>query len=121
MRWFWASEPPADVFVRSAASTLTGVSIAGPQSRALLQRLVRDDLSAAAFRLFQVRQTAVGFAPAILTRAGFTGELGYEIWVTSEYQRTLFDLLTHAGAALRPEKSDLAKSMKRSSPVSAAV
>jgi dimethylglycine dehydrogenase len=30
----------------------------------------------------------------------FTGELGYEIWVTSEYQRALFDLLTHAGAAL---------------------
>jgi dimethylglycine dehydrogenase len=100
MRWFWASEPPADVFVRSAASTLTGVSIAGPQSRALLQRLVRDDLSAAAFKLFQVRQTAVGFAPAILTRAGFTGELGYEIWTTPDYFDSLYEELWQAGSEL---------------------
>ena len=97
LRWFWASQPPADVFVRSAASTLAGVSIAGPQSRVLLQRLVRDDLSAGAFRLFDVRQTAVGFAPAILTRAGFTGELGYEIWTTPDYFASLYDELWDAG------------------------
>ena len=97
LRWFWASQPPADVFVRSAASTLAGVSIAGPQSRVLLQRLVRDDLSAGALRLFDVRQTAVGFAPAILTRAGFTGELGYEIWTTPDYFASLYDELWDAG------------------------
>jgi len=45
LRWFWASEPAADVWVRSAASSLNGVSIAGPKSRQLVQRLVRDDLS----------------------------------------------------------------------------
>src|SRR5580700_8986405 len=100
LRWFWASEPPADVFVRSAASTLCGVSIAGPQARALLQPLVRADLSAAAFKLFQVRQTAVGLAPALLTRAGFTGELGYEIWTTPDYFATLYDELWDAGRSL---------------------
>ncbi len=100
MRWFWASEPPADVFVRSAASTLTGVSIAGPRSRKLMQRLVRDDLSASAFKLFQVRHTAVGFAPAILTRAGFTGELGYEIWTTPDYFASLYDDLWDVGREL---------------------
>src|SRR6266850_4783227 len=66
LRWFWASAPPADVFVSSVASTLMGFSIAGPKSRQLVQRLVRDDLSPSAFKLFQVRETAVGFAPAIL-------------------------------------------------------
>jgi dimethylglycine dehydrogenase len=100
LRWFWASDPPADVFVRSAASTLCGVSVAGPRSRELLQRLVRDDLSAAAFKLFHVAQTAVGFAPAILTRAGFTGELGYEIWTTPDYFASLYDELCDAGRAL---------------------
>jgi dimethylglycine dehydrogenase len=100
LRWFWASAPPADVLVRSASSTLCGVSIAGPQSRVLLQRLVRDDLSPAAFKLFQLRQTAVGFAPAILTRAGFTGELGYEIWTTPDYFASLYDDLWEAGRAL---------------------
>jgi dimethylglycine dehydrogenase len=100
LRWFWASEPAADVFIRSAASTLCGVSIAGPQSRALLQPLVREDLSATAFKLFQLRQTAVGLAPAILTRAGFTGELGYEIWTTPDYFATLYDELWDAGRSL---------------------
>jgi len=100
LRWFWQAEPPADVFVRSVASTLAGVSIAGPKSRQLVQRLVRDDLSSAAFKLFDVRQTAVGFAPAILTRAGFTGELGYEIWTTPDYFATLFDDVWNAGEDL---------------------
>jgi len=100
LRWFWAAEPPADVWVRSAASTLCGVSIAGPRSRELVQRLVRDDLSPTAFKLFQVRETAVGFAPAILTRAGFTGELGYEVWTTPDYFASLYDDLWEAGREL---------------------
>ncbi|MGC1728053.1 MAG: FAD-dependent oxidoreductase [Steroidobacteraceae bacterium] len=100
LRWFFAQEPPADVAVRSVASTLCGFAVAGPHSRALVQRLVRLDLSAAAFKFFQVRETAVGFAPAILTRAGFTGELGYEIWTTPDYFATLYDDLLEAGQAL---------------------
>jgi dimethylglycine dehydrogenase len=100
LRWFWQSDPPPDVFVRSLASTLNGVSVAGPKSRELLQRLVRVDLSAGAFKLFQVRETAVGFAPAILSRAGFTGELGYEIWTTPDYFATLYDDLMDAGREL---------------------
>jgi dimethylglycine dehydrogenase len=97
LRWFWASDPPSDVFVRSAASTLTGFSIAGPRSRELLQRLVRVDLSPAAFKLFDVRETAAGFAPVILTRAGFTGELGYELWTTPDYCASLYEDLREAG------------------------
>ncbi|MBS0364835.1 MAG: GcvT family protein [Proteobacteria bacterium] len=100
LRWFWGAEPPADVSVRSAASTLAGFSVAGPRARELLQKLVRVDLSSAAFRLFQACETAVGFAPAVLTRAGFTGELGYEIWTTPDYFATLYDDLLDAGAPL---------------------
>lgn len=100
LRWFFASEPPPDVSLRSAASTLCGFSIAGPKSRQLLQRLVRLDLSAGAFKLFRVQETAVGFAPAILTRAGFTGELGYEVWTTPDYFATLYDDILEAGRDL---------------------
>jgi dimethylglycine dehydrogenase len=100
MRWFSLAEPPPNVWVRSIASTLTGVSIAGPRARELLQPLVRTDLSAQAFRLFQLTETTVGFSPAILTRAGFTGELGYEIWTTPDYFATLYDELWNAGREL---------------------
>jgi dimethylglycine dehydrogenase len=97
LRWFWASQPPADVFVRSAASTLTGFSIAGPRARDIVQSLVPDDISASTFKLFHVRETAVGYAPSVLTRAGFTGELGYEIWTTPDYFASLYDDLLEAG------------------------
>jgi dimethylglycine dehydrogenase len=100
LRWFWQAEPPADVFVRSVSSTLAGLSIAGPNSRTLVQRLVRADLSGAAFKFFDVRATAVGFAPSILARTGFTGELGYEIWTTPDYFASLYDDVRSAGADL---------------------
>jgi dimethylglycine dehydrogenase len=97
LRWFWAANPPPDVQVRSAASTLCGFSLAGPKARDILQRLVRKDLSAAAFKFFDVTETAVGYAPSIVTRAGFTGELGYEIWTTPDYFASLYDDLREAG------------------------
>jgi dimethylglycine dehydrogenase len=100
LRWFWAAQPPPDVWVRSVAGALCGVSIAGPKARELVQPLVRIDLAAQAFRLFQVCETAVGFAPAILTRAGFTGELGYEIWTTPDYFSRLYEDLWEAGRPL---------------------
>jgi dimethylglycine dehydrogenase len=100
LRLFWAAQPPSDVWVRSVAGTLCGVSIAGPRARELVQQLVRIDLGAQAFRLFQVCETAVGFAPAILTRAGFTGELGYEIWTTPDYFSRLYEDLWEAGRPL---------------------
>jgi dimethylglycine dehydrogenase len=100
LRWFWSQDPPADVAVRSLSSTLAGFSVAGPRARELVQRLVRLDLSASSFKLFQVREAAVGFAPSILARAGFTGELGYEIWTTPDYFATLYDDLWEAGREL---------------------
>jgi dimethylglycine dehydrogenase len=66
----------------------------------LLQRLTRLDLSNAAYKLFDVRETAVGYAPVMLTRAGFTGELGYELWTTPDYLATLHEDLCTAGEDL---------------------
>jgi dimethylglycine dehydrogenase len=42
----------------------------------------------------------VGAVPAIVSRVTFTGDLGYELWIRPEYQRTLYDLLIEAGADL---------------------
>ena len=75
-----------------------GLSVAGPNSRALLQSLVRDDLSSAAFPFMSFRRMDIGMVPAYVGRVSFTGELGFEIWVTTDYQRALFDLLARAGA-----------------------
>ncbi|HTV95694.1 MAG TPA: FAD-dependent oxidoreductase [Steroidobacteraceae bacterium] len=97
LRWFERHAPPAGVSIRPCAMEYTGLSIAGPRSRALLQSLVRDDLSSAGFPFMSFRRIEVGMVPAYVGRLSFTGALGFELWVTSEYQRALYDLLTRAG------------------------
>jgi len=58
---------------------------------------VREDLSGSAFPFLSFARMDVGMVPALVGRISFTGELGYEIWVTSEYQRALYELLMGAG------------------------
>jgi dimethylglycine dehydrogenase len=43
------------------------------------------------------RKVDVGMVPALVGRVSFTGDIGYEMWVTSDYQRALYELLTKAG------------------------
>jgi dimethylglycine dehydrogenase len=97
MRWFWQQGIPDNVFVRAVSSTLTGFSLTGPNARHVLQALAETDVSNEAFRFFGVKQMALGMSPATVARCSFTGELGYEIWVTPDYQATLFDDLIKAG------------------------
>ncbi len=101
MRWFWRSNPPDDVFVRSAVLDLDRVCNLRSRTRApccsaspmLMSRTRRSASS-------PCKEMAVGMSPAIVQRCGFTGELGYEIWVTPDYQVQLYDDLLAAGEGL---------------------
>ena len=97
MRWFERHMPACGVTVRPCAMEYVGLSVAGPQSRALLQSLVREDLYHRRLPFMSFKRMDVGMVPAYVGRVSFTGELGYEIWVTTEYQRALYDLLLAAG------------------------
>ncbi|MDE2349494.1 MAG: FAD-dependent oxidoreductase, partial [Gammaproteobacteria bacterium] len=100
LRWFDHHPPPAGVTVRPCAMQYVGLSIAGPAARTLLQGLVRDDLSNAAFPFLSFRRMEVGMVPAYVGRISFTGDLGYELWVSTDYQRALYELLMGAGRPL---------------------
>jgi dimethylglycine dehydrogenase len=99
MRWF-ERHLPKDGSVELAALglSLTGLAIAGPNARAVMQKLTHHDLSAAAFPFMTIRRLDLGMAPAIVGRVSYTGDLGYEIWMKPEYQRYLYDRLLEAGA-----------------------
>lgn len=100
LRWFQQSDIPDDVQVRSLCSMLTGFALSGPHSRELLSRLADDDVSADAFKFFAAREMAVGMSPAIVQRCGFTGELGYELWVTPDYHLQLYEDVLAASEGL---------------------
>lgn len=119
MRWFESHLPKdGSVVLRALNLQLVGLSIAGPNSRALISKLTHLDVSDGAFPFMDIRRMDLGMAPAIAGRVSFTGDLGYEIWMKPECQRYLYDLIMEAGAefgikvfglralnALRVEKS----------------
>jgi len=99
---YWQNLLPADGSVRIQPLTaeLTGLSIAGPRSRELLQRLTEEDVSNAAMPFMSFREMDLGPVPARVGRLTFTGDLGYEIWCRSDYLLRLHDMVTQAGKGL---------------------
>ncbi len=99
-RWFDQQMPHSGVSYRNRSDELHGMGIAGPNSRELLSRLCRDDVSASALKFRDFRKTSVAGVPALLARISFSGELGYEIYTAAAYQRRLFEALEQAGQDL---------------------
>jgi dimethylglycine dehydrogenase len=98
-RWF-RHHLPADgsVGFEVLGLGLTGLSVAGPRSRDLVAAVAPGlDLSTEAFPFMTFRQVDLGVTPALLGRINYSGELGYEIWLAPEHQRTLFDRIVEAG------------------------
>jgi len=101
MRWFEQHLPKdGSVKVVPYGMKLIGLSIAGPKSRELLQRLTDDDVSNESFKFMDYREMEVATVQAKVNRVTYTGDLGYEIWVAPEYQRRLYESIMAAGADL---------------------
>jgi len=99
MRWWESHLPTSGVSIRSLRSALMGLSVAGPHARALLASLTDEDLSTDAFPFMSYKRMDVGMVPAFVGRISFTGDLGYELWVSPDYHVALYDALLAAGAA----------------------
>jgi dimethylglycine dehydrogenase len=100
-RWFERFLPKdGSVTFERLDMGLVGLSIAGPRSRELLQRLTDEDVSNEAFRFMDHRSFDVANVPAAVNRVTYTGDLGYEIWVAPEYQRRLYKAVWQVGSDL---------------------
>ncbi|MFN4273759.1 MAG: FAD-dependent oxidoreductase [Aliihoeflea sp.] len=98
MRWFEQHLPKdGSVHIHRFDQTMVGLSIAGPKSQDVLERLCDEDVSTSAFRFMDVREMAVGGAPCIVNRISYTGDLGFEIWMQPAYQRLVYAAIKQAG------------------------
>ncbi|MEY2779071.1 MAG: hypothetical protein RL623_251 [Actinomycetota bacterium] len=97
-RWFIA-HLPKDSAIRfeNLSLSMVGLTVAGPRSRDLLQKLTDTSLATKDFPFMAFRRVNIGMAPVWLSRMTYTGDLGYEMWIAPEYQRYLFDLIMEAG------------------------
>ena len=85
------TQPGEVVVVTDVTSATTLLSVQGPLSRALLARLTDADLSNAAFPYLTAQQVHVGYAPVLMGRVTYVGELGYELHIPTEYALGVYD------------------------------
>jgi dimethylglycine dehydrogenase len=97
-RWFLAHLPEnSEIRFEVLGLSMVGLTVAGPRSREVLQKLTTTSLAHADFPFMAFRKVDLGMAPVWLSRMTYTGDLGFEIWIQPEYQRYLFDLIWEAG------------------------
>ena len=82
----------------NVSSGMGVLSIMGPDSRNFLQSLTPDDLSDAAFPFATSRVIELGYALVRASRITYVGELGWELYVPTEFMQGVYDELVKAGA-----------------------
>jgi len=99
-RWFEKFLPKNGVIYKNRSDDFHGIAISGPNSRNLLSKICREDVSNKALKFRDTRETFVGGVPVILNRISFSGELGYEIYTAPQFQLKLFEEIESSGKDL---------------------
>ena len=90
---------PADAHcaLTNVTSAMGVISIMGPNARALLQSLSPDDLSNAAFPFTHSREIELGHGLVRASRITYVGELGWELYIPTEFTAGVYDTIVAAG------------------------
>ena len=101
-RWFELNATGLDVTIEDVTERIAALALQGPKSRDVLE--AATDESWADVRYFRRRPTKIRGVEVDVTRTGYTGDLGYELWVEAEHAVELWDALFAAGEAfgIRP-------------------
>jgi glycine cleavage system T protein len=87
----------AGAVLTNVTSAMGVLSIMGPRAREFLQSLTPDDMSGAGFPFGTSREIELGLARVRASRITYVGELGWEIYVPSEFMQGVYDELSAAG------------------------
>jgi len=95
LRWFRMNARGLDVEVEEITETLAAVALQGPMSRFVLEAATEEGF--ADLKYFRRRPSKVRDISVDVTRTGYTGDLGYELWVEADRACDVWDVLTEAG------------------------
>lgn len=96
-RFFKSVPLPSGTVFESHTNTMCGFNVAGPQSRALLQRLTNASLETTDFPFMRSAQITVAGVDVLALRVSFTGDLGWELHCAEADQAKLYSALLEAG------------------------
>ena len=98
LRWFTQNAAGMDVQIEDISESVSALALQGPTSGRLLKSLV-EDADIANLKYFRVTKGTIAGVPVEISRTGYTGDLGYEIWIASDEAVKVWDALMEAGRA----------------------
>ncbi|MCA9972483.1 MAG: aminomethyltransferase family protein [Anaerolineales bacterium] len=97
LRWFQDVGFGLNAAVADVSADLAALSLQGPNSRAILKEVLQGvDLDG--LRYFHLAAGTLDGRSLTVTRTGYTGDLGYELWIAAAHAPLLWDRLMTAGA-----------------------
>ena len=102
LRWLRQNSAGLDVTIDEETDATAVLALQGPLSRDVLEAATGE--SFADLRYFRRRASRIGGVAVDVSRTGYTGDLGYELWIPTESAVAVWDALVAAGPAygLRP-------------------
>ncbi len=96
LRWFTQNAAGMDVQIEDISEAVAALALQGPTSGRLLKSIVQGaDLSG--LKYFRVTSGTIADVPVDISRTGYTGDLGYEIWAAADEAVKVWDALMIAG------------------------
>ncbi len=97
LRWLYDNATGFDVTIDDVSDFTGALALQGPTSREILKRATDADMDA--LRYFRSTPADIRGIPVTISRTGYTGDLGYEIWVDAANAESLWDAVTDAGTS----------------------
>ncbi|MGH9254270.1 MAG: aminomethyltransferase family protein [Vicinamibacterales bacterium] len=95
LRWFRLNAAGLEVEIADVSERVAALALQGPTSARLLRAAADADIDT--LRYFRVTSGRIGRVPVDISRTGYTGDLGYEIWMAAESALDVWDTLMQAG------------------------
>jgi aminomethyltransferase len=95
LRWLHLNAVGLEVAIEDISERVATLALQGPLSRAILEAVAPAEI--ATLKYFRLAETTVDRIPVAISRTGYTGDLGYEIWVEADDALALWDALMAAG------------------------
>jgi len=96
LRWLHLNRFGLEVEIEDVSESTAALALQGPLSRAILVRLC--DGNVGELKYFRLLETRLRGIPVTVSRTGYTGDLGYELWVGAGRAVELWDALVDGGA-----------------------
>ncbi len=95
LRWFRQNAEGLDVQIEDISEAVAALALQGPTSARLLRAVSTADIDR--LKYFRVTSATIGGIAVDISRTGYTGDLGYEIWMPADRAIAVFDALMEGG------------------------